>query len=94
MQEALTFRFIPLKLGRLATAAVAGSAMLRRCALRGVSAGGAHGCARRLCATRAHAGIFVDAENLQGFLKRGGASRPVEDALPNPTVTGLSPVPP
>ena len=75
-------------------AAVAGSAMLRRCALRGVSSGGVHGCARRFCATRAHAGIFVDAENLQGFLKRGGASRPVEDALPNPTVTGLSPVPP
>ena len=70
------------------------SAMLRRCALRGVSAGGAHGCARRLCATRAHAGIFVDAENLQGFLKRGGASRLVEDALPNPIATGLSLVPP
>ena len=29
---------------------------------------------------RAHAGIFVDAENLQGFLKRGGASRLVEEA--------------
>ena len=83
----------PSNFGRLAVAAVA-LGMLRRCALRGVSAGGAHGCARRLCATRAHAGIFVDAENLQGFLKRGGASRPVEDALPNPTVTGLSPVPP
>ena len=72
----------------LAVAASRCSAMLRRCALRGVSAGGVHGCARRLCATRAHAGIFVDAENLQGFLKRGGASRLVEDALPNPTVTG------
>ena len=48
--------------------------MLRRCGLRGAS-GGVHGYARRFCATRAHAGIFVDAENLQGFLKRGGASR-------------------
>ena len=54
--------------------------MLRRCGLRGVSSGGVHGCARRFCATRAHAGIFVDAENLQGFLKRGGASRLVEEA--------------
>lgn len=49
--------------------------MLRGCGLRG-----AFGSARRLCSTRAHAGIFVDAENLQGFLKRGGASRLVEQA--------------
>ena len=88
------FRLYPLQNLDASRSPPSRSAMLRRCALRGVSAGGAHGCARRLCATRAHAGIFVDAENLQGFLKRGGASRPVEDALPNPTVTGLSPVPP
>ena len=49
--------------------------MLRRCGLLRGASGGVHGYARRFCATRAHAGIFVDAENLQGFLKRGGASR-------------------
>ena len=49
--------------------------MLRRCGLLRGASGGVHGYSRRFCATRAHAGIFVDAENLQGFLKRGGASR-------------------